>query len=490
MAALTEADLTRAPAHRLAWRLAGDDQLARAAARGSDAAFAAIYDRYHAAIVRHCRGVLLDAHEAEDAAQAAMTAAFRALRGSGPQPVALRPWLYRIAHHEALAVARRRSAPGPAVEDLELPSVEDGVVRERLAELVGDLRTLPERQRGALLLRELSGLDYDEIAVALETNATNARQLVSSARGALSEVGAGRAAACSDVRVRLDEADRRALRGRGLRAHLADCPECFAYARSIRARRRDLALLFPLGPGLALLGWVGGGGAAAGGGSWALGSALGGSVAAKCAVVCATVIVGAVAVEESVKEPPKPAKPAAEQRAEHRGTTRSDPSGANRPSTAREPEKAVAATMQRVARNTAPKPKTQAKAPTQAVVDKQTPAPKPRSVRKQPSRTPAQAAQPTFNPDQPAATTPAAAQPAPVATSVPVAQRSSAPTVQQQVAAVEQQVHEQVQQQVQQQVRDVQQRVQTQLQTVQQRTRDALAAMRQRLTTPSQPATP
>lgn len=307
------------------WPTASDDALIRGAGLGADGAFAEIFARYHAPIVRYCRGILLDDDLAQDAAQTAFAGAFRALRGGRSTPHVLGPWLYRIAQREAFDAARRRRAdlaarelPGPDGEDvlLSIAAPSDDGVRDRLRELVGDLAGLPLRQRSALLLRELSGLGYADIAVALETTPTAARQSVLEARHALAEAGEGRRESCADVRALIDAGDRRRLRGRRVGAHLADCAGCRLFATRIEDRRRDLALLFPLPAALAtgggaLAAFTGGGAAAGGaavGGGWSLGlGGLGASGAAKCAIACTAAIVGVGAIGERVVHPSKQA---------------------------------------------------------------------------------------------------------------------------------------------------------------------------------------
>ncbi len=63
---------------------------------------------------------------------------------------------------------------------------------ERLRQLVADLRELPERQRAALLMRELSGLSHEEIALALQTTVGAAKQTIFEARRTLTELEEGR----------------------------------------------------------------------------------------------------------------------------------------------------------------------------------------------------------------------------------------------------------------------------------------------------------
>lgn len=313
------------------WPSASDDALVRGAVAGADGAFEEIFARYHAPLVRYCRGILLDDDLAQDAGQNALAAALRALQAGRSAPKTLGPWLYRIAQREAFDLARRRrqdavarQGGGTDGEDalLQVAAPGDERVRERLRELVGDLRRLPLRQRSALLMRELSGLEYADIAIALETTPAAARQSVLEARTALIDVGAGRQDSCGDVRALIDAGDRRKLRGRRTQAHLDDCAGCRHFAGRIDDRRHDLALLFPLAPALAsgsgVLAIVTGGSVAAGGagvaaGGWSLGlGSLGGVGAAKCAIACTAALVGVGAIGEQVVVHPQQTRPKVE----------------------------------------------------------------------------------------------------------------------------------------------------------------------------------
>jgi RNA polymerase sigma factor (sigma-70 family) len=259
----------------------GDEALAGRAAAGSGAAFSALYERYHGPLLGFCRSILLDDHDAHDATQNALEAALRSLPRREPgRP--LRPWLYRIAHNEAIDIVRRRR-PQAELTELDAPTVPgpevDAEQRVRLAQLVDDLRGLPERQRGALVMRELSGLGYDEIAVALGVSPGAARRAVFDARSSLHEAVDGRATECTSVRHCISDGDRRSMRARRIRAHLRSCDDCASFQHSIGARSADLHLLGPLLPGAALAGMLGGG--AGGGGALA---ALGGGGAATVTV--------------------------------------------------------------------------------------------------------------------------------------------------------------------------------------------------------------
>ena len=282
------------------WSRMGDESLASRAAAGNEAAFTALYERYHGPLLGYCRSILLDVEDASDATQNALENALRALPRREPgRP--LRPWLYRIAHNEAISILRRRR-PHADVDPatvLTVPGPEvDAEQRLRLSQLVDDLRMLPERQRGALVMRELSGLSYDEIGGALGISNEAARRAVFDARTALHDAVDGRATECVSVRRSLSDGDRRHLRARGLRAHLRSCDDCATFELAMGARQTDLHALGPWlgGTGAGALGLIGLGTGGAGGSTWA-----GLPVAVKGLAVAAVVATSGTAAVEIPK---------------------------------------------------------------------------------------------------------------------------------------------------------------------------------------------
>ena len=231
-----------------------DELLARHIARGSKRAEATLYERYHQPLYRYCRAILREDSDAQDALQSTFLAALSALR-RGQRDAPLRPWLFRIAHNQAISTMRRRARelePAPADGQAAAAADEEAARRERFALLLSDLAELPERPRTALLLRELNGLSHVEIAQALKTTTSGAKQAILEARQALSEFAEGRAMECEAARVLISDGDRRILRGRRVRAHLRNCAPCAAFAASIPARRRQLrALVPPIAPAAA-----------------------------------------------------------------------------------------------------------------------------------------------------------------------------------------------------------------------------------------------
>jgi RNA polymerase sigma factor (sigma-70 family) len=235
------------------------------AARGDRRAFEALFARYHRELYHYCRAIVGEADEAHDALQNTMAIALGHLP-KVERRTSLRGWLYRVAHNEAVSILRRRPASVDPVDLPERPGPgadADFEERERLRQLVIDLHALPDRQRGALVMRELSDLGYAQIAAAMETSEAGARQLVYEARESLRALELGRELDCESVRRVISERDGRMLRGRRLGAHLGECDSCRNFKATIGRRRADLAALFPpLAPAAAL---GGGGGAVLGG---------------------------------------------------------------------------------------------------------------------------------------------------------------------------------------------------------------------------------
>ncbi|HVG74890.1 MAG TPA: sigma-70 family RNA polymerase sigma factor [Thermoleophilaceae bacterium] len=177
-----------------------DERLVDLVRAGSDPAFEAIVERYRRALMRYVSR-LLPPERAEDVVQQSFVKAYEAMHRNSAE-LNLKPWLYRIAHNGALNALRDRSAA-----HAELSDTIDGVERpdqafERsvgLRELVVAVQALPERQRSAILLREMEGRSYEEIATALGVTDGAVRQLLNRARNTL------RAAAASVIPMPLVE---------------------------------------------------------------------------------------------------------------------------------------------------------------------------------------------------------------------------------------------------------------------------------------------
>ena len=167
-------------------RSQSDDRLVDLVRAGSEPAFEAIVSRYRGPLLRYCRRILPEAR-AEDAVQQSFVSAFAAMRRDDAD-LDLRPWLYRIAHNNALNGLRDRG-----LGHLELDEGIDGVEppdqamerRQSLRDVLAAVESLPERQRDAMVLRELEGRSYEEIAGALGVTGGAVRQLLNRARTTL-----------------------------------------------------------------------------------------------------------------------------------------------------------------------------------------------------------------------------------------------------------------------------------------------------------------
>jgi RNA polymerase sigma factor (sigma-70 family) len=321
-----EAGALRAPAARNRisvtaplLRLRSDEQLVALFRAGNDAAFSVIHDRYRQRLFVYSRQMLGGSRQdAEDALQDVFLRAYSSLRVSD-RPVSLRAWLYRVAHNRCIDHLRKPVPPAIDLFESSRRPLHDPTVeaerRDDLRRLIADVRRLPEQQRSALLMREMDGLSYAELAEALGVSLQAVKSLLVRARIGLVEAVEARDTACAEIRADLADAFDRGVRASGRsRKHLRDCAGCTEYRTQLRGVRQGLAALSP-GPGplaaaLKLLGLGGaaGGGAASGGaatGGGAIVVAGGGTAAKVTAVVCCAALAagGAAEVTQQIIEP-------------------------------------------------------------------------------------------------------------------------------------------------------------------------------------------
>jgi RNA polymerase sigma factor (sigma-70 family) len=245
-------------------RLRRDPPIRSVAARGN---FEGVYRRHHQALYRYCRSILRNEDDAQDALQSTMARALAALERE-ERDFEVRPWLFRIAHNEAISILRQRRDTGELDETAgDAGELEDRVAeREELRLLRLDLEDLPERQRAALVLRELSGFSHAEIGAVLDLSPGAVKQTIFEARSALFRCQEGREMDCEDVRRMLSDGDGRVLRGRGVRAHLRSCRGCRRFRADLERRPQALRMLappLPVGTAAAMLTQILGSGTAA-----------------------------------------------------------------------------------------------------------------------------------------------------------------------------------------------------------------------------------
>ena len=267
-----------------------------------DRSFERLYQRHARDIYRYAFGVLRNEADAEDVTQTTFLNAYRALE-RGEQPRVALNWLITIAHN----VCRQRfrtAARRPQEVELDF-DVADTLVEESNNDdpTPEDIRRalghLAFNQRAAIVMRELEGRSYGEIAEVLGITTAAVETLIFRARRALREQLEG-ALTCDEAELAISkQLDGRLSRAEKsqLRAHLRECPDCATFARSQRAQRKALKAfgLVPLPS--SLVGLFGGG------------ASIGVGLAAKAAAV--VVVAGAVGaggydVHHALTPPKKP----------------------------------------------------------------------------------------------------------------------------------------------------------------------------------------
>lgn len=177
---------------------ATEDELIARAATGDGAAFsdlmAAHESRMFAVALRMCA----NREDAQDCLQDAMIRIYRSIAGFKAQS-SFSTWVYRITMNTCLDELRRRKVRGAASLDGLLdsgwsPSDEDDVP-ERHAIAAEQRRTLdkaiaelPEDMRAAVVLRDIQGFSYDEIADMLTANIGTVKSRISRGRERLRQI--------------------------------------------------------------------------------------------------------------------------------------------------------------------------------------------------------------------------------------------------------------------------------------------------------------
>jgi RNA polymerase sigma factor (sigma-70 family) len=290
-------------------RLRSDDQLVALFRAGHDEAFGVIHDRYRQRLLAYARQMLGGSRsDAEDVLQDVFLRAYHALRVDA-RPVTLRAWLYRVAHNRCIDQLRRPTPAAADIFDLNRAPQQDPLDaaerREDFRRLIEDVRRLPEQQRSALLMREMEGLSYNELADALGVTVPAIKSLLVRARIGLVEAIEARDTACKEIRVDVASAFDRGVRVSGRsRRHLRECAGCREYRGALRGIEKQLNGLSPgagplttlakiLGIGGAGSGAAAGGGAAVGGGGGA--AVMAGGTASTVGAGVATISAGKVA---------------------------------------------------------------------------------------------------------------------------------------------------------------------------------------------------
>src|SRR5690348_5405415 len=222
-------------------------ELVDAARHGDERAFGELYERYGRRIFAYVLGRVADHGRAEDIVQDVFISALRRLRSSD-RAISFKPWIYEIAKNACIDEFRRlqrscevsieQGAAEPLVAATPSPdsSFEQ---RQKLDALQGAFRGLSERQHAVIVLRELEGLSYTEIAARTGMTLPMVESTLLRARRRLSqeydEIVSGRR--CERVLTVIAAGGQTAVSALGLRErrrfarHIAHCQPCARYAR-------------------------------------------------------------------------------------------------------------------------------------------------------------------------------------------------------------------------------------------------------------------
>lgn len=140
------------------------------------ATFGELLERHEREIFAYALRLTGDRDDADDVYQETFLAAFRGW--PPPRRGQERAWLYRIATNKVIDRARRTKRL-VRMDDLRLAAADrDGT---SMADLAAAIKLLPAGQRAAFVLRKVQGLDYADVAGALECSEEAARARVAEA---------------------------------------------------------------------------------------------------------------------------------------------------------------------------------------------------------------------------------------------------------------------------------------------------------------------
>ena len=281
------------------------------AERAAERSFEKLYRRHVHAVYRYSLAILHNEADAEDVTQTTFLSAYRAFQ-RGERPHRPHNWLIKIAHNvcrQRFRDSSRRPQEVEFDESLARAATVDSDV-PTAGEIRNALGFLAFNQRAALVMRELEGRSYAEIAQILDLSVGAVEALIFRARRALREQLEG-GLTCEEAGLTLSRLDQRRLSSseRGaLRAHLRECKDCAVLERRQRAQRAALKKLGAVPLPASLAGSFFGSGAVGGG------VAVGGmGIGAKIATVLAAGIVATGVGREAVQavqahDKPRPSK--------------------------------------------------------------------------------------------------------------------------------------------------------------------------------------
>jgi RNA polymerase sigma-70 factor (ECF subfamily) len=189
-------------AQGLAWER-DEAELVNGLQSGSDAAFEWLVTYYHAGVYNLVYGILSDAADAADVTQEVFLRAFRGIRGFR-RGSSLKTWLYRISvrqalnhrrwcwrhHRQQISIDAGEEGHGCTLDlkDTEATPFEQFASHETQARVRKALAQVPALFRSAVILRDLEGLSYEEVAEVLEVSVGTVKSRILRGRRMLKEV--------------------------------------------------------------------------------------------------------------------------------------------------------------------------------------------------------------------------------------------------------------------------------------------------------------
>ena len=288
----------------------------------ADRSFERLYRKHVHAVYRYALAVLHNEADAEDVTQTTFLNAYRAFQ-NGERPHTPHNWLIKIAHNVCRQRFRDSSRRPREVEfddSVTSPPTPGDDDVPTATEIRRALGFLAFNQRAALVMRELEGRSYAEIADVLDVSVSAVETLMFRARRALREQLEG-GLTCDEAGTTLASLQRRKLSSaeRGaLRAHLRECKDCATLERRQRAQRAALEHLGAVPLPASLATFLGGG---AGGGAAVGGIGLGAKVATVLAAGLVATTVGHETLNARATDGPPPTAKRAVAGAEASGPT-------------------------------------------------------------------------------------------------------------------------------------------------------------------------
>lgn len=170
---------------------------------GSDSAFDYLVTYYHATVYNLVYGILTDSADAADVTQDVFLRVFRGIRGFR-RSSSLKTWLYRVAvrqalnhrrwcwrhHRQQVSIDAEENGKRPLLDlkDAEATPFEQCASHETQAAVRRALAQIPPLFRSAVILRDLEGLSYEEIAEIVEVSVGTVKSRILRGRRMLKEI--------------------------------------------------------------------------------------------------------------------------------------------------------------------------------------------------------------------------------------------------------------------------------------------------------------